>query len=542
MKRKSLLFSILALFLAVSMVFAVGCNNNKPDDNVDVPESQTSYTILFDDVALINGQSFTLDAKLLLEGKLVKGTFSYQIADSSVASITDGKVTANKIGTTTITATANYADKQVATKTINCTVSNNEGIAMDAHEYTVYISDSVHGQAFNTTETVSAKVFKNGQQIDGAVVSWTSADASIATIDSNGKITAVKVGKTYIEGTYENLKTVKIPVEVAIPVLQTQMNVVLDTRLAYSPIDANTVLGNGKVVGSAKDADTGASYLVSNNAVATEGLKVGEYRCIFYDSNNLTGCEVNLIVADYVVNNKSDFMNIGRNGNAKYMVITTDISHVGVYDMSDMVGKNDQSRFTGVFNGLGHTIEGLNIVTQSFGGLFGYANDGAVFKNVSFVNARVGQGNSGIFFFQSGGKVLFDNVYVQAEVDTDWGSGALYGMNFGGQVTIQNSIIVAEGKGLKTNAKGLTFCGAISGRAKNVPVFTNTYIVSSGMIVANGMASDPHSQAFGKINIIPIIYPNAQAFIDEREKTNSAIDFSTFNDFWDLTKGVPCFK
>ena len=85
------------------------------------------------------------------------------------------------------------------------------------------------------------------------------------------------------------------------------------------------------------------------------------------------------------------------------------------------------------------------------------------------------------------------------------------------------------------------YSGAISGRAKSVPSFVNTYVITSGLMVANGI-DDPHSIVFDKINILPILYKNTESFIQAKQADNSAINFSGFNDFWDLSKDVPCFK
>ena len=86
MKRKSILALILSMLLVVSSAFAFGCGNNTQNNPQTPPEEtpKAEYTVFFDDIALLNGQSFNLDAKLVLEGKEVEATFTYEIAVRSI--------------------------------------------------------------------------------------------------------------------------------------------------------------------------------------------------------------------------------------------------------------------------------------------------------------------------------------------------------------------------------------------------------------------------------------------------------------------------
>ena len=89
--------------------------------------------------------------------------------------------------------------------------------------------------------------------------------------------------------------TVKIPVEVCIPVLSTKLDVIVDVTQAESAIDANVILGNGKVAGKMVNNITLEEYPVTLGKISTAGLKTGEYRFTVYDKNNLTFCRFNAI-------------------------------------------------------------------------------------------------------------------------------------------------------------------------------------------------------------------------------------------------------
>jgi hypothetical protein len=195
-----------------------------------------------------------------------------------------------------------------------------------------------------------------------------------------------------------------------------------------------------------------------------------------------------------------------------------------------------------VLNGLGHKVEGLDLCTNAFG-IFGKVS-GATIKNIAFENTSLSaEGNAGLFFFQSNGGVTIDNVYAEiiSFSNSAWGCGGLYGFNYGGKVEINNTILIAEGKAIVPNSNGVTYCGAISGRAKTVPAINNSYVITSGVLSANGIV-DPHSTAYDKINILPIQYKDEAEFTQARYAENSAIDLSGFGEFWDLSKDVPCFK
>ena len=537
MKRKSIIHSLIAATLSLVVVFSAGC---KDDNTTENPSTSVSYALSFDDLALLNGQSISLDAVLLMDGALTEGAITYESSDSSIVSINGATATANKLGSVTITATATKDDVKV-TKTVNCTVGIDAGIVPDEHEYTLYISDNVHGVAYETQRTIAADVYGGGEKIDGAEVTWTCADSSVATVSEDGHMQAVKVGETYVVGTYTDdtygeLKTVQIPLKVEIPVLSTQMNVVLDITESASQIDANTILGNGKIAGKMRNVDTGKEIAVENGAVSTNGLKVGEYRYVFYDKNDKMGCEVNVVVADYVINDKTDFMNLGANYDARYVALNTDLKNVGKY-MNDP-GVNS-GEFTGIFNGLGHKIEGLEIASNGTG-LFAHLGNGATFKNVSFSKAVVNASNAGIFCYRTTGVVTIDNVYLQVDsiLSSAWYTGVAYGFCYNGRVDISNTIIVSDGL---SGGDVRLYNGALCGRSATLPLCKNVYVISEGLLCGTG--EHVKNIVYAEINNYSIIYKTKSDFVADRYSELTSIDLSTFNaQYWDTTKDVPCFK
>ncbi len=107
-------------------------------------------------------------------------------SNKDVATVnSNGLVTAKKGGTATITCTTNSAGKKATCKiTVTQKVT---GITLSASSMTL-----VSGKSKTLTATVSPSSASNKS------IKWYSGDDSIAKVDKNGKVTAVKAGTIYI--------------------------------------------------------------------------------------------------------------------------------------------------------------------------------------------------------------------------------------------------------------------------------------------------------------------------------------------------------
>ena len=140
------------------------------------------------ELTLTEGESETLTATVKPDNATDK-TLSWSSSDATVASVDDnGKVTALKAGTATITVKTKDGGKTAAcavsvkTKVIAVT-----GVTLNKTELTLTEGNS---------ETLSATV-KPDNATD-KTVSWTSSDATVASVDDNGKVTALKAGTATI--------------------------------------------------------------------------------------------------------------------------------------------------------------------------------------------------------------------------------------------------------------------------------------------------------------------------------------------------------
>ena len=124
-------------------------------------------------------------------------------SDAKVATVTNGKVTAKKAGTATITVTTedgNFSVKCVVTvKEIKVT-----GVALNKTSLNLNVGNS-------TTLTATVKP----SDATNKKVTWSSSDPSKATVDANGKVTAKSAGKVIITVTTKDGEfTAKCEIEV----------------------------------------------------------------------------------------------------------------------------------------------------------------------------------------------------------------------------------------------------------------------------------------------------------------------------------------
>lgn len=147
---------------------------------VDVTSVELNKT----ELALVEGDSETLTATVKPDDATDK-TVTWSSSDSSIAKVDDGKVTAVKEGTATITAKA--GEKSATCKVVVAKkVIEVESVELDKTTLELVEGDS---------ETLIATV-KPGSASD-KTVTWFTSDASIAIVE-NGKVTAVKEGEATI--------------------------------------------------------------------------------------------------------------------------------------------------------------------------------------------------------------------------------------------------------------------------------------------------------------------------------------------------------
>ena len=160
----------------------------------------TSISLDKTSYSLKAGETVTLTATVNPDDATDK-TVTWTTSDATIATVVNGVVTAKKVGTAPITAKA--GDK-TATCEITVEPFHVTGISLDRTSLTLNVEDNQILTATITPENATDKT-----------IIWTSSDNSVATVDSNGKVSAIKGGTTTITAkTQDGGKTATCSVKV----------------------------------------------------------------------------------------------------------------------------------------------------------------------------------------------------------------------------------------------------------------------------------------------------------------------------------------
>lgn len=179
---------------------------------VDVPEFTTqaikvsSITLDQTSLSLDTGKTTTLKATVKPDNATDKSV-TFASSDAKIATVgeKDGKVTAVKAGSADITVTTHDSAKKATCKvTVKDPVVNVTGVSLDKTELSVE-----EGATAQLKDTVAPSNANNKK------VAWKSGNPDTLTVDSNGKVTGVKVGSaTVVVTTDDQGKTAECKVTV----------------------------------------------------------------------------------------------------------------------------------------------------------------------------------------------------------------------------------------------------------------------------------------------------------------------------------------
>ena len=218
-------------------------------------------------VELEEGDSVTLKATVSPENATDK-TVTWTSSDESIATVDEnGKVTAVKAGNVTITATSGI-QSATCSVTVKEKVIPVTKVTLDQTSATLEVDGNVTLVATVTPDNATNKT-----------VTWTSSDESIATVDENGKVTALKEGEVTITATCgDQSATCTITVKAKeIPVT----NVTLDQTSASIKVGENVTFKATVTPDNATDKTV--TWRSSDESIATvdengkvTALKAGE--------------------------------------------------------------------------------------------------------------------------------------------------------------------------------------------------------------------------------------------------------------------------
>ncbi|MCD7841999.1 MAG: Ig-like domain-containing protein [Lachnospiraceae bacterium] len=220
---------------------------------VTVLQKVTGITLSASSLTLDAGSSQTITATVRPANASNKAV-SYSSSNTAVATVdSNGKVTAVAAGTATITVTAQDGSGKSAAVTVTV-LQKVTGITLSASSLTL---DA--GSSQTITATVSPANASN------KAVSYSSSNAAVATVDSNGKITAVSVGTATITVAAQDGSGVKAACTVTVPQKATAIS--LDQYEASLEIDETVTLT--ATISPDNTYNKSVNWSSSNEAVAT---------------------------------------------------------------------------------------------------------------------------------------------------------------------------------------------------------------------------------------------------------------------------------
>lgn len=188
MKKFTIRFiAVACLILAMVSICLVGCNSTISVTGIALDKTTLTLTV---------GETATLSATVKPDDA-TDNSVTWTSSEPTIATVDqNGKVTAKAKGSATITAKAGE-------KTATCAVTVNEATSTETVDVTgVTLTPKTLTLEEGKTSTLTATVAPSNAS--DKTVSWTSSEPTIATVDQNGKVTAVKAGQTNITVTTNN--------------------------------------------------------------------------------------------------------------------------------------------------------------------------------------------------------------------------------------------------------------------------------------------------------------------------------------------------
>ena len=143
------------------------------------------------------------------------------------------------------------------------------------------------------------------------------------------------------------------------------------------------------------------------------------------------------------------------------------------------IGIDYNHRYTGTFDGGGHTITGLKITgSDQYAGLFGHIGSGGTVKNVTLKDVKIesnhSSGNVGGVAGWSYGNIEYCS--VSGSVSSNSTAGGVVGYQWGGSITGCNS---------SATVKGETYVGGVVGRTNSGATLTACYSTENVTLESN---------------------------------------------------------
>lgn len=468
---------------------------------VDNEVPVVNVTNVTDNQLTINSNdTFDLEVEITFDGEERPAELNFSSSDSEVATVSStGTITAVDEGECEIVITGSWRnfDEQQINATISLTVVKDVQFSLSCETVELYTLAELDGDSYANSATLIPSLSINGDQITSGFT-FESADSDVVAVDADGVVTSVSAGETtvtcsYVDGDGDT-HTVEKTFTVTYVIKDKVLDEVMLVELSKNPTtdDIKSVFAGGETITKIEDV-TGASpteITITSGAIDVATATTGERTWRIY--NDAYAYNVKLTVVDIIIDDatelKATFVSHkynSANEGAKYIVLGADIENVGNYS-------GWGNRFSGVFDGLGHVISGINITAW---GLLGIAEEGAIIRNL---------GLTGVTLCEQGGalmsmaySVTVDNVYVeiiQSNHTATNATGGVVGQIESNAFTIKNSVIKMNGVTKDSNAGVL---GGTWGAGTGASV-ENSYFISEGYPYGKALGSASNSKGLSE--------------------------------------------
>ena len=192
----------------------------------------------------LNGtKEFTLTSTITPSNANANTSITWTSSNPSVATVTqNGKVTALKVGTTTITV------KTANGKTATCNVTVVNTVKEDIVPESIALSETSKTLDLNGTKeiTLTASITPSNANKDNTLT-WSSSNQDVATVTQDGKVTALKEGTTTITVKTANGKTATCTITVTKTIVKNIVDVKYSTKQSTDGNVTVTIISNTKL-------------------------------------------------------------------------------------------------------------------------------------------------------------------------------------------------------------------------------------------------------------------------------------------------------
>ncbi len=409
---------LLCVFCMLVGLFCAFACNGKPQKKQEY-EIESVATLSLDKKNAILHPEGTLTLTPTLSGAEKTEEFIWKSYDTEIATVENGVVTAQALGTTYVTV--NYGDLKADCKiTVQAANASTNDLQVVLSKKSVSLN-----AAYENAKTVvlTAQAYKNGEAVQAEIV-WESGDEDYVRVE-NGVLTAVKNGGTVQVAARAVIDGVTVTAACNVV---TEDEVSLSLQALEGALDPNeqreifaTLIVNGQPSEQKPIWSTSDSGVATVSDGVVKGIAGG--KATVYATYGKVTKSVEVTVRTYVyINTAEQFARIGE-GDENFVYVLTDNIDMGGY-LAKNIWLNDEcliDDFFGTLDGCGYAVTNLtrycNADERALYGVFGNIARSAIIKNVYFDVTLHSGGSGSLFAKQLLGTI--ENCYINIEAVTE---------------------------------------------------------------------------------------------------------------------------